>query len=133
LIAKIDEIGGAVRAIEEGFMQRAIGDSSYEYQKQVEAGEQVIVGLNKFQIEEQLNYKILKVSQDVERQGVEKIQALRQKRNQSRADETLQAVVSRAKDGNNLMPAILEAVRAECTTGEIADALREVFGTYQEN
>ncbi|MBW1807255.1 MAG: methylmalonyl-CoA mutase family protein [Deltaproteobacteria bacterium] len=133
LIAKIDEIGGAVRAIEEGFMQRAIGDSSYEYQKQVEAGEQVIVGLNKFQIEEKLNYKILKVSQEVERQGVEKIRALRQKRNQSKADETLQAVVSRAKDGNNLMPAILEAVRAECTTGEIADALREVFGTYQEN
>jgi methylmalonyl-CoA mutase, N-terminal domain len=131
-IAKIDEIGGAVKAIEEGFMQKAIGDASYEYQKKVESGDQVIVGLNKFQIEEDLKYEILRVSEEVERESTERIQAVRARRSQARAEETLAAVGDQARSGDNLMPAIGEAVRAECTTGEIADALRDVFGVYRE-
>jgi len=133
LIARIDEMGGAVKAVEAGFMQKAIGDSSYEYQKKVESGDQVIVGLNKFQIEEDLQYDILKVSEEVESQASERIAALRAGRDVARAEKAIADVKARAKDGSNLMEAIMEAVRARCTTGEIADALREVFGEYHEN
>jgi methylmalonyl-CoA mutase N-terminal domain/subunit len=132
LIAEIDKIGGAVRAIEEGLMQRAIGDSSYDYQKRVESGDQVVVGLNKFQIDEQLDYSILRVSPEVERDAIERIHAIREKRDAGKAETALQTVQNCAQGSDNLLPVILDAVRADCTTGEIADALRKVFGTYQE-
>ncbi len=133
LIQKIDELGGAVKAVELGYMQKAIADASYEYQKNIESDRQVIVGLNKFQIEEQTNFNILKVEPEVERESVEKIQAVRARRNAERADDALKAVESTARGDANLMPAILDAVRAHCTTGEIADALRRVLGVHKEN
>jgi len=132
LIAEIDNIGGAVRAIEEGFMQNAIADASYDYQRSVESGDQVIVGLNKFQIDEQLKHSILRVSPEVERDAVERIRAVRERRNSENAKSALQKVSDCARGSDNLIPVILDAVRADCTTGEIADALRDVFGTYQE-
>jgi methylmalonyl-CoA mutase N-terminal domain/subunit len=128
----VDETGGAVQAIEEGFMQRAIADSSYDYQKKVESKDQIVVGLNKFQIDEKLAYDILKVSPEVERESVERIRAVRERRSADKARDALAAVESCARGSDNLMPAILGAVRAECTTGEIADTLRGVFGEYQE-
>ena len=132
LIAKIDELGGAVRAIEEGFMQKAIADAAYEYQKRVESEDQVIVGLNKFQIDEELDYDILRVTPEVERASVERIRAVRAGRNPGQAAQALRAVEDTARGDGNLMPPILAAVRAACTTGEIADALRRVFGEYKE-
>jgi methylmalonyl-CoA mutase N-terminal domain/subunit len=133
LIDKIDEIGGAVLAVENGFMQKAIADSSYEYQQRVESTEQVLVGLNKFKIDQELNYSVLKVSQEVEQAGVENIKAVRAKRSADVAQAALQAVSDCAKNDQNLVPAIVAAVKARCTNGEIADTLREVFGVYQEH
>ena len=133
LIRHIDELGGAIRAIEEAFPQRAIADSAYEYQKKIDSGELTIVGLNQFQIEEAVQYQILKVSEEVERESVERIRAVRARRAHQRADSALVAVDQSARGGQNLFPAVLEAVRAECSTGEISDALRRVFGTYQEH
>ncbi len=132
LIAKIDEIGGAIRAIEEGFMQRAIGDASYDYQRRVETNNQVIVGLNRFQTDEKLDYEILKVTEEVEREASERIRALRAGRSAQQATDSLRAVGDRARGDDNLVPPILQAVKAGCTTGEISDALREVFGEYRE-
>jgi methylmalonyl-CoA mutase N-terminal domain/subunit len=132
LMAKIEELGGQVRCIEEGFMQKAIADSAYEYQRGIETKDRVIVGLNQFQIDEKLDYSIIKVSPEVERECVERIRAVRKRRDAKRAAAALQAVEKCAGGTDNLFPPILEAVKAECTTGEISDALRNVFGVYQE-
>ncbi len=132
LIARIDELGGAVKAIEEGFMQQAIADASYEYQRRVEKGAQVLVGLNRYQIEETLQPPRLRIAPEVEREAVEAVRATRQKRAPERARAALAAVEAAARGADNLVPPILEAVRALCTTGEISDALRSVFGTHQE-
>ena len=132
LIEKIEELGGQVRCIEEGFMQKAIADSAYEYQKGIETNDHVIVGLNQFQVDEKLDYSIIRVSPEVERECVERIRAVRKRRDAKRAAATLAAVEKCARGTDNLFPPILEAVKAECTTGEISDALRNVFGVYQE-
>jgi methylmalonyl-CoA mutase N-terminal domain/subunit len=132
LIARIDEMGGAVRAIEERFMQTAIADSAYQYQQGIESGDIVLVGLNKFQSNERPAYRILKIPEEVERESKERIQALRARRDGKRAAAALAKVEAAARGTDNLFPPVLEAVRAECTTGEIADALRRVFGEYQE-
>jgi methylmalonyl-CoA mutase N-terminal domain/subunit len=132
LILRIDQLGGAVRAIEQGFMQQAIADASYEVQRRVETGRQVVVGLNKFAIEEKLQPPGLRVTPEVERAAVEGVRATREKREPARARAALAAVEAAARGADNLFPPILEAVRALCTTGEIADALRQVFGLHQE-
>ena len=133
LIEKIDEIGGAVKAIENGFQQQAIGDAAYAYQKSIESGDQVIVGLNKYTVEEELAYKnLLRVSPEVEQAACVQVQALRAKRDQSLADAAIATVAEAAAGEANLFPPILAAVRAGCTTGEIANSLRGVFGTHQE-
>jgi len=132
LIARIDEMGGAVRAIEERFMQTAIADSAYQYQQGIESGDIALVGLNKFQSSERPAYRILKIPEEVERESTERIRALRARRDSKRAAAALAKVEAAAQGTDNLFPPVLEAVRAECTTGEIADALRRVFGEYQE-
>ena len=132
LIRKIEELGGQVRCIEEGFMQKAIADSAYEYQKGIETKDRIIVGQNQFEIDEKLDYSIIRVSPEVERECVERIRAVRARRDAQRAAAALQAVEKCAQGTDNLFPPILEAVKAECTTGEISDALRKVFGVYQE-
>ncbi|MBN2496682.1 MAG: methylmalonyl-CoA mutase family protein [Deltaproteobacteria bacterium] len=132
LIARIDEIGGAVKAVEEGFMQRAIADSAYDYQKRIESGDELIVGVNRFQVEEDIQPQLLRVSQEVGEEAARKVRELREKRNAKRAGAALQAVGRAARSDENLFGPILEAVKADCTLGEIADALREVFGEYRE-
>jgi len=134
LIAKIDELGGAVKAIEEGFQQRAIADAAYEYQRRVESGDQVIVGLNKFAVDEEVAYdNLLRVSPEVERAACEQIRALRLARDAAEASAACQAVTEAARGSDKLFAPILRAVKAGCTTGEIADALRAVFGVHQEH
>ncbi|MFC0903132.1 methylmalonyl-CoA mutase [Clostridium sp. MT-14] len=130
-INKIDELGGAAKAIEKGYIQKEIEDSSYEYQKEVESGEQVVVGMNKFQIEEEPPKGLLKVDPSVGERQKEKLQQLKAERDSKAVGEKLGSLENAAKKGDNLMPFIIDAVKQYATLGEICDVLRGVFGEYK--
>ncbi|GAB4485484.1 MAG: methylmalonyl-CoA mutase family protein [Thermodesulfovibrionales bacterium] len=131
LIAKIDKAGGVVAAIEDGFIQRQIENSAYEYQQEIETGERIIVGVNEFTIDEKAKPPLLRVDPEVEHTQVRGLRDLRETRDNARVRETLAALSARARTQENLMPAILDAVRAYATLGEICLVLREVFGEYR--
>jgi methylmalonyl-CoA mutase N-terminal domain/subunit len=133
-IETIDEMGGAVRAIEQGFPQREIADASYAWQQQVESGERVVVGVNRFQSgeEDEARGEILRVSDELRQRQSEKTARVRAERDSAVAGKATARVGECARDGENLMPAILEAVEAYATVGEVADALRAVFGVHRE-
>ncbi len=131
-INKIDELGGAVQAIEKGFMQREIQQSAYAYQRQIESGERVVVGVNKFQMETEKLKGLLKVNPAVAEKQVEKLRKLQESRNQRAVAEALQNLRKLAQTDENLMPAIINAVSVYATLGEICGILREVFGEYQQ-
>jgi len=131
-IAKIDSLGGAVKAIEKGYVQQEIQDAAYAYQMDIESGERVVVGMNKFQIKEEPPKGLLRVDPIVGEQQTQKLKALKAKRDNARVEKALRAVKAAAEGSDNLMPAILEAVRAYATLGEISDVLRLVFGEYQQ-
>lgn len=132
-IRKIDEMGGAVKAIEAGYIQREIADSAYQYQMEVEKGERIIVGVNRFRQEEPPLEDVLRISPEVETYQVEKLKKVKENRDQSKVAQTLERLKTAAKGTENLVPVILEAVKAYATLGEIAGALREVFGEYRES
>ena len=132
-IEKIDRFGGMVEAIEAGFPQREIWDASYQFQRSVESGEKVVVGMNAFQLEEEEPYDALYIDESVTVEQLEILNRVRATRDARRVEETLQALRNAAAESEtNTMPFILDAVRAYATVGEISDALRDVFGTYQE-
>ena len=131
LIEKIDAMGGSVEAIEQGFIQNEIAKSAYEYQRQIENGEKIIVGVNKFQLEETTSIPVFKVDEQVQTVQVEKLKKLKTKRNNVKVTACLLALNKKAVSGDNLMPAVLEAVENYCTLGEISDELRKVFGEYK--
>ena len=131
-IATIDGMGGAVKAIERGYVQQEIQDAAYTYQMDIESGERVVVGMNKFQIKEGPPKGLLRVDPIVGEQQSAKLKALRAKRDNVRVDAALVALKKTAQSEENLMPPILEAVRAYATLGEICDVLRAVFGEYQQ-
>jgi methylmalonyl-CoA mutase N-terminal domain/subunit len=131
LIHKIDAIGGSVVAIEEGFIQNEIARSAYEYQRNIETGEKIIVGVNKFQLDDEVPIDILRVNDDIREIQAQKLQELKRDRDHAKVDQCLQLLNDKASSGENLMPAVLEAVENKCTLGEIADTLREVFGEYK--
>ena len=131
-IAKIDAMGGATRAIERGFQQREIHESAYRWQKEVESGDAVVVGVNRFTTTDAVKPPILKVDASAERARRERLAALRRRRDAPAADAALQRVDQAARGGANLMPPILAAVERNATLGEIADRLRAVFGRHQE-
>jgi methylmalonyl-CoA mutase N-terminal domain/subunit len=130
-IRRIDEMGGMIPAIEAGFPQSEIAAASYRYQREVEAGERVVVGVNRFQSEEQ-PIELLRIDESAARQQENKLAALRARRDNSEVIRTLDALKRAAEGTDNSMPYILDAVRAYATLGEICDALRAVFGSYQE-
>lgn len=131
-IKKIDEMGGAVVAIEKGYIQKEIQESAYKWQMEVESGLRTIVGVNKFQVEEEPVKGLLKVDASVGVNQAKKVQEVRAKRNQGAVDAALVALRAGAEDENvNLMPLILDAVREYATLGEICNVLRDVFGEYQ--
>jgi methylmalonyl-CoA mutase N-terminal domain/subunit len=130
-LRRIDGMGGAVRAIEEGYVQQEIQDAAYAYQKAVESGERVVVGLNKFQVEEPRPTGLLKLDPAVGDRQTAALRALRGGRDGNRVKAALVAVGAAARGKDNLMPPILEAVKAYATLGEICDALRDVFGEYR--
>lgn len=131
LMQQIDAMGGSVNAIEEGFIQDEIARSAYQYQQQVELGQKIIVGVNKFEADEPNNTPIFKIDDNIRVVQSERLQALRASRNQQTADASLAAITSAANDGSNLMPHVITAVENYCTLGEVADTLRAVFGEYK--
>ena len=130
-IKKIDEMGGAVKAIEKGFIQREIQDSAYRYQKEIEEGQRVVVGVNRFKVEETIKSKILRVDPKVREVQIQRLRELRKERDNSRVKSALDRLGKAAEGKENLMPFIFEAVKAYATLGEICDVLRSVFGEYQ--
>jgi methylmalonyl-CoA mutase N-terminal domain/subunit len=131
-IAKIDELGGAVKAIGAGFMQREIADSAYQYQKDIEAKERIIVGVNQFQMEEAPLQDIFRIQAGSEANQKEKLSRVKQERDDRQVQQALTALRETAEGTGNLVPPILAAVRAYATVGEISDTLRAVFGEYRE-
>jgi len=131
-IRRIDEMGGAPKAIEAGFIQREIADAAYQYQKEIEEKRRIIVGLNEFTVEESPFTEILRISPEVEKYQKEKLERVKKERNTARVKETLKRLREAAEGTENLMPHILEAVKAYATLGEIADTLREVFGEHTQ-
>ncbi len=132
-IAKIDAMGGVLRAIETGYVQQEIQKSAYQYQRAIETGEQVVVGVNRFQAEAEQPIPTLRIDPGIERTQVARLHALRARRDGAKARAAVEEVERRARGSENLMPAILAAVEAHATVGEISDAMRRAFGEYQES
>jgi len=132
-IRHIDEMGGMLRAVEEGYPQREIHESAYRWQREIETGARVVVGVNAFSSDEAEPIPTLQIDEGVGRGQVERLRAVRSERSAARAQETLGALERTARDGANVVPAVIDAVKAYATLGEISDVLRKVFGTYRED
>jgi len=132
-IEKIDAMGGMIKAIEEGYVQKEIANSAYNYQKEIENKERVVVGLNQFIVEETPPSNLLKVNPEVEKVQKQKIEKIKHKRDSKLVEKSLQNLKKAAEGNDNLIPPTLEAVKAYATLGEIADVLREIFGEYREH
>lgn len=132
-IEKIDAMGGVLRAIETGYIQREIQRTAYEFQKSVEAGDAVIVGVNRYTQGGAPAPPLLRIDPEIERRQIARVRGLRERRDAALVRSALSAVESAARGTENLMPPILEAVKAYATVGEISDALRRVFGEYTES
>lgn len=131
LIQQIDQMGGSVMAIENGFMQNKIADSAYAYQKNIESGEKIIVGVNKFISEIKNPIPLLKIDESIRQDQINKLNKIKETRNQDNVNSCLMAIKQAAKGTDNLMPVVIDAVENYCTLGEIADTLRSVYGEYQ--
>jgi len=129
---RIDDFGGMVEAIEAGFPQREIMDAAYQYQRAVESGDKKIVGVNSFELETEEPLDILYISDDLAERQVGAMDAVKKERDAGGVERTLDALRRGAAGEENTMPLILDCVRAYCTVGEISDALRDVFGSYEE-
>jgi len=131
-INKIDEMGGALEAIKQGYIQKEIMRSAYNYQKEVDSGEQVVVGVNKFTAEEKPVQNLLEIDERVEKRQIERLRELRRQRDNKKVNQVLDKVRQVAQSDENIMPVLIEAVKAYATVGEITDVLRDVFGEYRE-
>ncbi len=131
LMAKIDAMGGSVNAIEQEFIQEEIARSAYEYQRKIETGDKIIVGLNKFKVSESDNISGFKIDDSIRNVQTEKLNKLKARRSAKMVEECLAEISAAAADGRNLMPLVITAVENYCTLGEVSDALRKVFGEYK--
>ncbi|MGA2979114.1 MAG: methylmalonyl-CoA mutase family protein [Terriglobales bacterium] len=131
-LEKIEAMGGMLKAIERGYVQQEIQNAAYEYQQAVDRQEAVVVGVNRFQIEQEHAVPIQRIDPALEPRQVERLRALRAKRNAETWQAAIRAVEDTARSGDNLMPRILAAVEANATVGEISDAMRKVYGEYKE-
>ncbi len=129
-LARIDDLGGAVAAIERGFMQREIQNAAFSYQREIETKQRIIVGVNQFTSADSELPDLLKVNPDLEEKQKQRVARVRAERNSAAAQEAVARVQQAASDGSNLMPPIIDAVRRHATLGEIADAMRRVFGQH---
>ena len=132
-ISKIDAFGGVLRSIETGYIQQEVQKSAFEYQQAVDAGDQVVVGVNRFETTDQKTIPTMRIDPEIERTQVARLQALRARRDFAKASAAIAEIERRARTNENLMPAILTAVQSYATVGEISDALRRAFGEYQES
>jgi len=132
-IAKIDSLGGMLRAIETGFVQSEVQQAAYEYQQAVERGEVVVVGVNRFTENDGKPIPTTRIDPELERSQIARLHALRARRDSAKSTAALAEIERRARSTENLMPAILSAVESYATVGEISDALRRAFGEYQES
>src|SRR5467141_1353034 len=132
-IEKIDSLGGMLRAIESGFVQREIQKAAYEFQRSVETKEQIVVGVNDFIAEEERGIPTLRINPQIEREQIQRLQALRARRDANKTKAAIAELERRAATSENLLPAILAAVEACATVGEISDTLRRAFGEYRES
>jgi methylmalonyl-CoA mutase N-terminal domain/subunit len=131
-LEKIDAMGGMLKAIERGFVQQEIQNAAYEFQQRVDRLEAVVVGVNRFEVEQEKSIPILHIDETLERKQVERLRALRARRDPGPWKEALQQVENAARTDANLMPYIVRAVETNATVGEISDAMRRVFGEYRE-
>ncbi|MGA8431760.1 MAG: methylmalonyl-CoA mutase family protein [Candidatus Sulfotelmatobacter sp.] len=131
-LGKIEVMGGMLRAVERGFVQQEIQNAAYEYQQQVDREESIVVGVNRFEVEEEKAIPIQRIDPALESNQVERLRALRSQRSVAPWQAALKSVEEAARSGGNLMPRILAAVEANATVGEISDSLRNVFGEYRE-
>jgi len=131
-IEKIDAIGGMLRAIETGYVQREIQEAAYEYQRAVEKKEAIVVGVNKFQSDSTEPIPIMTIDEHIERDQIERVRAVRERRDSAQADAALRELSEAAAGTENLLPKILTCVESEVTVGEISHALRKVWGEYKE-
>lgn len=131
LIGKIDAMGGAVKAIEQHFIQDEIARSAYAYNKAIEDGEKIIVGVNKFTAKETEPAPVFKIDDSIRQVQSEKLRSLRERRDAAKARACLETIRQKASSGENLMPAVIEAAENLCTLGEISDVLRELWGEYR--
>ena len=132
LRGEIDKMGGTLRAIEKGYIQKEIASSAYNYQRTVDSGEQVIVGVNKFTSKEEPLPELLEVGIEAEKTQLERLSKLKQIRDKQKVSEVLDRVRDVAGSDENIMPVLVEAVKAYATVGEISNVLRDVFGEYRE-
>jgi methylmalonyl-CoA mutase, N-terminal domain len=131
-LKKIAALGGMLRAIERGFVQQEIQNAAYEYQQAVDKKEATVVGVNRFEQEQEAPVPLQRIEEWLERKQVDRLRAVRAKRDGARCSAALAGVQEAARSGENLMPRILEAVEAYATVGEISDSMRKVFGEYRE-
>jgi methylmalonyl-CoA mutase N-terminal domain/subunit len=131
-LGKIEVMGGMLKAIERGFVQQEIQNAAYEYQQSVDRGEAIVVGVNRFEVEEEKPIPIQCIDEALEPKQVERLRTLRARRDRAAWESSLRAVEDAARSGENLMPRILAAVEAFATVGEISDTMRRVFGEYHE-
>ncbi|HUL35320.1 MAG TPA: methylmalonyl-CoA mutase family protein [Candidatus Eisenbacteria bacterium] len=132
-LARIDAMGGMIKAVEVGFVQSEIQRAAYDFQRAVETRDQIVVGVNDFIVKEERSIPTLRIDSEIERNQIERLQALRARRHSSKTASTLAELERRARGSENLLPAVLAAVEAYATVGEISDTLRRVFGEYQES
>ena len=131
-IRRIDEMGGALAGIETGYQQREIQNAAYEFQRNIETGKQVIVGVNRYQSDETLKVPVFKVNPAIEQSQVERVTRLRANRNAEAWRDAIEEAEAAASSQTNLMPKIVAAAQASATVGEISDAFRRVFGEYKD-
>lgn len=128
---KIEKLGGAVACIENGFYHRELSEAAYRYQRQLETKDRILVGLNAFQSDEEQKIPVFKGNPETEQRQLDRTQRLRQQRDTARVKQTLAEVVAAARANENLLPAMVESIKAYATLGEICEALRGVYGTYR--
>ncbi len=131
-IHKIDEMGGMVAAIEKGFPQLEISDAAYKFQRQIDAGEKTMIGINKYVSEEKAEIPFLEIDDRIEQEQIERLKAVRRKRDSKAAKKCLDDLRQACKKGDNVMPYCIEAVKALCSVQEICDVYREVYGEYRD-
>jgi methylmalonyl-CoA mutase N-terminal domain/subunit len=131
-LEKIDALGGMLKAIERGYVQQEIQNAAYEYQQQVDRLEAVVVGVNRFTVDQEHAVPIQRIDENLERKQVERLKAMRARRDPGPWKDSLKQVEEAARQGSNVMPYIVRAVEAHATVGEISDTMRKVFGEYKE-